>query len=308
MEEKLKKQPTTTGNIEGIENTSCCAPSCCSADEPAVSHAPKTEILAAAPSLTQAEALKETVRQKYGEIAVKGGNCCGPTDTSMMMNEDYTQLEGYTPEADLGLGCGIPTEVADIQPGDRVLDLGSGAGNDVFVARSLVGESGQVIGVDMTPDMIAKANANNAQLGFPNVEFRLGEIEDLPVRENRIDVVVSNCVMNLVPDKLKAYQEVHRVLKPGGHFSISDIVIEGELPAEFRQAAELYVGCVAGAIDKTAYMDIIQQAGFEYPEIVKSRSIVLPDELLKQYLNEELYQQFKQAQIGILSVTVKGTK
>jgi SAM-dependent methyltransferase len=195
------------------------------------------------------------VRQKYSEIALQdkesnqtsccGSGCCS-TEVSNIMTDDYSMLEGYNPDADLGLGCGLPTQFAKIKKGDVVIDLGSGAGNDAFIARHETGESGKVIGIDFTPAMISRARQNAESRGFNNVEFRQGDIEEMPVSSGAADVIVSNCVLNLVPNKDAVIKEIFRVLKPGGHFSISDIVLEGELPAEIREAAEMYAGCVAG--------------------------------------------------------------
>jgi arsenite methyltransferase len=209
--------------------------------------------------------LKAIVREKYTEVAVASSSCCGPADCcapgGIDFSEGYEGLAGYAQEADLGLGCGLPTEYARIQPGDTVLDLGSGAGNDVFIARQLTGPEGKVIGVDMTEAMIAKARANQRKLGYDNVEFILGDIEALPLPNGAVDIAISNCVMNLVPDKAKAYREVFRVLRPGGHFSISDIVLQGELPPQLQQAAVAYAGCVAGAMQKEEYLAVIAQCG-----------------------------------------------
>ena len=260
--------------------------------------------------------IKETVQEKYGEIAEKkraeipagccGASCgCGDTD---IMADDYSGLKGYVPDADLGLGCGLPTEFAKIKTGDTVIDLGSGAGNDAFVARSVVGETGKVIGVDFTSKMIARARTNAEKLKYSNVEFRLGDLEDLPVNENVADVVVSNCVFNLVPNKAKAFRETFRVLKPGGHFSISDIVIEGTLPDELKKAAEMYVGCVAGAINKMDYLDMIYQAGFRKISLQKEKVIDLSDETIAAYLNEEQMKVYKESGPRILSITVYGEK
>src|ERR1017187_5117937 len=202
------------------------------------------------------ENLKKLGKEKYSEIAGQSkeqnqSSCCGSgscsTEVYNIMSEDYTKLAGYNPDADLGLGCGLPTEFAQIKKGDTVVDLGSGAGNDCFVARALTGESGKVIGIDMTEAMIDKARENAEKLGFNNVEFRFGDIEKIPVVVNRADVVISNCVLNLVPDKRKAFQEIFRILKPNGHFSISDVVLVGNLPQSLQQASEMYVGCVSGA-------------------------------------------------------------
>jgi SAM-dependent methyltransferase len=215
------------------------------------------------PEISGPDEIKDLVRTKYAEIALQdkasnAASCCGAgprtwygpetSGPNAIFSDDYSALKGYNPDADLGLGCGLPTQFAGINPGDTVLDLGSGAGNDCFVARHETGADGRVIGVDFTPEMIAKAKANAAKLGFQNVEFRQGDIEALPLTSNIVDVVVSNCVLNLVPDKRKAFSEVLRVLKPNGHFSISDVVLRGELPDQLQQAAEMYAGCVSGAL------------------------------------------------------------
>jgi arsenite methyltransferase len=261
--------------------------------------------------------IKNQVKNKYGEIALQtkqgcgcgGGSCCSGEDIDYtIMSENYSGLDGYVADADMGLGCGLPTQHAGIQQGDTVVDLGAGAGNDVFVARSIVGESGRVIGVDMTDEMVLKANLNNQKLGYKNVEFKLGEIEDLPVAESTTDVVVSNCVLNLVPDKEKAFVEIFRILKPGGHFCISDIVLEGNLPDSLKEAAELYAGCVSGAIQKNEYLNIIKNSGFQNTEIKSTKKIDFPDELLTPYLTSDQMADFKKANIGIYSITVVGVK
>lgn len=261
--------------------------------------------------------LKELVKEKYGEIALQsktqnqssccGSGACGHVDFSIMA-EDYTNLLGYNADADLKLGCGIPTEFAQIKEGNTVVDLGSGAGNDCFVARSIVGESGRVIGIDMTEPMLEKANKNVKALGFTNVEFRLGDIENMPIENNTADVVVSNCVMNLVPDKHKAFAETFRILKSGGHFSISDIVLVGELPEGLRKEAALYAGCVSGAIQKEEYLGIIRSAGFTNIIIQKERLITLPNEILSHYLSVEQLRDFKKNRIGIFSINVYADK
>src|SRR6187401_2651369 len=208
--------------------------------------------------------VKELVKQKYSEIALQDkeanqSSCCGSgccsTEVYNIMADDYTQLEGYNPDADLGLGCGLPTQFANIKKGDVVIDLGSGAGNDAFIARHETGETGKVIGIDFTPAMIEKARHNAEVRGFNNVEFRQGDIEEIPASADTADVIVSNCVLNLVPDKDAVIKEIFRVLKPGGHFSISDIVLEGILPTALKEAAEMYVGCVSGAIQKQVYLE-----------------------------------------------------
>ena len=262
------------------------------------------------------EELKQIVHDKYAAIAERGtlpdGSspsailCCGEGDCSFA--EDYTQVGGYQADADLGLGCGLPTEHARIQAGDTVVDLGSGAGNDCFVARSLVGESGQVIGVDMTPAMIDKARKNAKKLGFDNVTFHYGEIEDLPLKDNTADVVVSNCVLNLVPNKAQAFRETFRILKPGGHFSISDVVLRGELPEKLRESAELYAGCVAGALLQEEYLQEVKHAGFQNIQIQKEHQITLSDELLAEHLSMEEISRFKEGDQGIFSITVYGEK
>jgi len=224
------------------------------------------------------------------------------------MNEDYSHIEGYNAEADLSLGCGLPTLFAKIQQGDTVIDLGSGAGNDCFVARHETGETGKVIGIDFTEAMINKARTNAEKLGYNNVEFRQGDIEKMPVSDDVADVIVSNCVLNLVPDKAKVIAEIYRVLKPGGHFSISDIVLVGELPEKLKQDAEMYAGCVAGAIQKETYINLIAASGFVDIKIQKEKAILLPDEILKNYLNEEALASFKNSNRGIFSITVFARK
>jgi SAM-dependent methyltransferase len=224
------------------------------------------------------------------------------------MSDEYDHLDGYNPDADLKLGCGLPTEFARIQTGDTVVDLGSGAGNDCFVARHETGATGRVIGIDFTEAMIEKARENADKLGFNNVEFRLGDIEHLPLAANRADVVVSNCVMNLVPDKTKAFSEVYRILKPGGHFSISDIVLTGVLPETIRTAAEMYAGCVAGAMQKDDYLNVLVDAGFTNIVVQKEKPIVIPDDLLKNYLSDADISRYKSNQNIIHSITVYGEK
>src|SRR3954466_1058944 len=226
--------------------------------------------------------VKELVRQKYSEIALQDkktnqSSCCGSgcctSEVYNIMSDDYSQLDGYNPDADLGLGCGLPTQFAKIKKGDVVIDLGSGAGNDAFIARNETGETGKVIGIDFTPAMIERARQNAEVRGFNNVEFRQGDIERMPVTANTADVIVSNCVLNLVPNKYAVMKEIYRVLKPGGHFSISDIVLEGELPGQIKQAAEMYAGCVSGAIQKQVYLELIEGSGFKNITVQKDKSI-----------------------------------
>lgn len=263
--------------------------------------------------------IKKTVRDKYAAIANQPkeqnlSSCCGATsfccgdDVYNIMADDYSKLEGYNPDADLGLGCGLPTEFAKIKEGDTVIDLGSGAGNDVFVARRLTGEKGRVIGVDFTEPMIARARENAEKLGFNNVEFRQGDIEDMPITSNKADVIVSNCVLNLVPNKHKVFSEIYRVLKPGGHFSISDIVLEGALPQKWKEVAELYAGCVSGAIQKQEYLDIIKEAGFKNIALQKDKVIHIPDDILANYLSAEEVAEYKKGTTRITSITVYAEK
>jgi len=257
------------------------------------------------------------VREKYSAIALQdkdtnASSCCGSgccsTEVYNIMSDDYSRLEGYNADADLGLGCGLPTQFANIKKGDVVIDLGSGAGNDAFVARAETGEKGKVIGIDFTPAMIDKARQNAEKLGYHNVEFRQGDIEKMPVTANIADVIVSNCVLNLVPNKFGVIREMHRVLKPGGHFSISDIVLDGTLPPKIRQAAEMYAGCVSGAIQKQAYLELIDVNGFKNVILQKEKVIHIPDDILSQYLSAEEITTFRASGTGILSVTVYGEK
>lgn len=263
------------------------------------------------------EEIKEMVKQKYSEIALQdqdtnASSCCGSggcsTEVYNIMSDEYGHLDGYNPDADLKLGCGLPTEFAKIKLGNTVVDLGSGAGNDCFVGRHETGESGKVIGIDFTEAMIDKARNNAEKLGFNNVEFRLGDIEKIPVTSNVADVVVSNCVMNLVPDKIKAFSEVYRILKPGGHFSISDIVLTGELPDKIKNAAEMYAGCVASAIQKEEYLQIIKDAGFKNSVLQKEKPIIVPADILKNYLTKEEIETYTAAKTNIYSITVYAEK
>lgn len=267
--------------------------------------------------MSKEQALKEVVKDRYGRIAEQGravnaASCCGATTPSNkvynIMMDDYSGKEGYHEAADLGLGCGLPTEFAQIHQGDTVIDLGSGAGNDCFVARHETGPNGKVIGIDFTPAMIRKARENAEKLGYNNVEFREGDIDDMPVSDEMADVVVSNCVLNLVPNKEKVVREIFRVLKPGGHFSISDIVLVGELPDALRADAEMYAGCVAGAIQKDAYLGLIDTSGFTSIQVQKEKTIDIPDDILSTYLDAEALTQFRAGQTGIFSITVYAEK
>ena len=264
------------------------------------------------------DTIKDIVKEKYSAIAKQTkqeneGSCCGATSCCSVVDytvfsENYEQLEGYNPDADLGLGCGLPTEFAGIKPGNTVLDLGSGAGNDCFIARALVGETGYVAGIDFTEAMIEKARENARKMGYSNVDFILGDIEDIPVKFGVVDVVVSNCVLNLVPDKPKAFSEIFRVLKQGGHFCISDVVLEGELPHGLKEDAAMYAGCVSGALKRNEYLSIISEAGFKNIEIKKEKKIELPDDLLLNYMSNDELSSFKNGSTGIFSITVTADK
>lgn len=275
-----------------------------------------------------ADELKQAVKEKYAQISRQSreqnaSSCCGvgcgcgpeagsdaapDTVEYAVFADSYDELEGYSKEADLGLGCGLPTEFARISEGDTVVDLGSGAGNDCFVARSVAGDSGRVIGLDMVEEMVEKARANAEKLGYDNVEFVLGDIEDMPLEDGVADVVVSNCVLNLVPDKRKAFAETYRILRRGGHFSISDVVIRGELPEALREDAEMYAGCVSGAIDKEDYLGIVRDAGFRNLTVQKEKEITLPDDILRHYFDGPELDDFRNSGTGIFSITLYAEK
>ena len=263
------------------------------------------------------EEIKEVVREKYAEIAnqsktVNESSCCGVGSCTgvdyTVFSEDYSKLKGYNPDADLGLGCGLPTEFALIKEGDVVIDLGSGAGNNAFVARAIAGDKGKVIGIDFTNEMINKARENADKLGFNNVEFRKGDIENMPVTANKADVIISNCVLNLVPDKEKAFKEIFRVLKPGGHFSVSDVVASGELPASIKSGAELYAGCVSGAIIKEEYLGLIEKTGFDNIKVQKERVIEIPDDIYLKFITVDELKKFKESGVNLISINVYADK
>ena len=275
----------------------------------------------------ESKKLKALVREKYSEIALlsdegEAAGCCGPTgccnpgtrdqtgDSTYfnIMAESYEGQKGYQRDADLSLGCGIPVEFADFKPGQSVLDLGSGAGNDIFVARSLVGETGRLTGLDFSEAMIRKARANAEKMGCENIDFIVGDIEDIPLESGRFDVVLSNCVLNLVPDKRTAFAEIFRVLKSGGHFSISDIVLEGTIPEPIQKAAEAYVGCVSGAMQKEEYLEIVRSGGFSNVLVRKEREIVIPHDWLIRLLGEEQATILKTHHFRVLSITINGKK
>ena len=265
----------------------------------------------------KAEELKLVVKEKYGKIALQnssenacsgGSSCCGPGVDYTVFSEKYDNKEGYNADADLNLGCGIPTDFAQIKVGNHILDLGSGAGNDCFVARAIVGDSGKVTGLDMTEPMIVKARENCAKLKFENVDFILGDIEDMPFDDKKFDVVISNCVLNLVPDKTKAFSEIFRVLKPGGHFCVSDVVIKGKLSEKMKKDAEMYAGCVSGASEMSEYLKIVDNSGFLNIKIHKQKEIKLPDSLLAEYNDANELDSYRAGDTGIFSITVSAKK
>ena len=224
--------------------------------------------------------IKEIVKKRYSEIAKKSGSCCptcGPcgydvTEQAKRIGYSEKELERIPKEAVMGLGCGNPTALADLKDGEVVLDLGAGAGIDVFLAANKVGANGYVIGIDMTEGMIRKSNELAKKYGYKNVEFKIGEIESLPVEDNSVDVIISNCVINLSPDKLRTYQEAYRVLKPKGKVLISDLVTEGKLPEEIRKNSDAWASCIAGALEKKEYIEIIRKAGFRDVRIVSQNT------------------------------------
>lgn len=247
--------------------------------------------------------IKDSVKQHYADIAKGSASCCSTGETSCCGPDcsDVTNLShGYSIEdlaklpdgADLGLGCGNPLSLIDIQTGWKVLDLGSGAGIDVFLTAKRVGDKGKAVGLDMTDEMLAKARNNADKGGFKNVEFVKGEIEALPFADNTFDLVISNCVINLVPDKAQAYKEIRRVLKPGGHFAIADMATRGQMPEEIRKSAEAWAGCIAGALDLEGYLKTIREVGFSDVEA--------------KFVNE--YDYAKSEDYALLSVGLVGTK
>jgi len=217
--------------------------------------------------------VKAHVKRKYGEIAQTGGSCCpecclSATDTALQTGYSKDDLRDIPEASIMGLGCGNPVALAGLKEGETVLDLGSGAGIDVFLAAKKVGPKGKVIGVDMTKEMVVRARAAALERGYGNVEFRLGEIENLPVEDSSADIVISNCVINLSLDKERVFREAYRVLKPGGRIMISDLVSEGEMPDEIRRSLDAWAGCVAGALEKSLYLDTIRRAGFKAVKIL----------------------------------------
>lgn len=265
--------------------------------------------------------IKKIVRENYGKVAKEDSSCCGSCSPTADMDHVSKKM-GYTDEelaavpkgANLGLGCGNPIALASLQEGETVLDLGSGAGFDCFLAAGKVGKNGKVIGVDMTPEMVAKAQENARKGNYPNVEFRLGDIEKLPVSDNSVDIVISNCVINLAPDKGQVFKEIFRVLKPGGRLMISDIVLLEKLPDSIRKSVEAYVGCIAGAVEKDKYLTFIKEAGFNDVKIMAENTIpadsMINDPMVKKIMDDlkmpkELFQKMA---ASIASAKIFGVK
>jgi len=263
--------------------------------------------------------LKELVKQQYNALALAADDkqkcCCNPLAPAKpfekfytIMSEDYSHLKGYEPDADLGVGCGLPTQYARIQKGDTVVDLGSGAGNDCFIAREETGETGKVIGIEFASQMLIKARANATKRGFTNIEFLEGDIENMPLPDKTADVVVSNCVLNLLPRKDKIFKEIYRVLKPNGHFCISDVVLSGFFPKEFTDNAAMYAGCIASAIQRDEYLGEIEKAGFSEIKVERTKTVEIPDDVLRENLDEATIQKYKAGNVGIYSITVTGKR
>ncbi len=263
--------------------------------------------------------LKDKIKDSYTQVLSNQAiGCCGQTSNQSQnygcgshdntFAEDYSNQPGYHEEADYGLGCGIPINFAGISEGDIVLDLGSGAGNDAFIASTLTGSEGRVIGVDITPAMIEKANKNKKKLQAHNVEFRLADIEELDIKEGSVDVVISNCVLNMVFDKLATYQSIYKVLRPGGHFSVSDIVMSVALTENLKNITALYAGCIAGAATKDQYLEIIKEAGFRDIAIKSEKVIDLPDEFMLRHVTAEELFEYRASGNEVLSITVNGWK
>jgi arsenite methyltransferase len=254
----------------------------------------------------ESDKIKEEVKKDYGVIAKqccsKSKKCCSKAA------EDYSNLQGYVPSANLSLGCGRPTNYAELREGDTVLDLGCGAGNDCFVARALVGPTGKVIGIDMTEEMIQKARENVEITKFNNVEFRMGEIEKMPVVTKTIDAIISNCVLNLVPDKSKAFAEMFRVLKDGGHFSVSDMVTMGKIPEGMQKEAITICRCMASAIPLDLYLSMLKTAGFTGIKVQTQKKIEIPKDMLVKFFNEADATNYMKLEVGIYSSTIYAEK
>ncbi|MBP2029110.1 ubiquinone/menaquinone biosynthesis C-methylase UbiE [Methanohalophilus levihalophilus] len=272
--------------------------------------------------------VKKLVKKEYGEVAKHGSSCCGslnlccsPTDVAQDISKEIgyseSEMSSVPGGSNLGLGCGNPTAIASLQEGETVLDLGSGAGFDCFLAAGKVGPKGVVIGVDMTPEMLEKARENARKSEYENIEFRLGEIEALPVADNSVDVVISNCVINLSPSKADVFREIFRVLKPGGRFAISDIVLLQDIPESIKQSAAAYVSCISGAILKSDYLDLIENTGFKDIEIIEEVrypfdlvAAILPPEELEKILGEAnlSMEEARSFADSVISIKIHGIK
>ena len=256
---------TSPRRTVSASDSSCCAPDCCSNEG-------ATPTRTADATTMSPEELRHLVRDKYGDIARGRTEGCGCAAVDMQaLGYSSDQAAGVPTGADLGLGCGNPLQHAEVKVGETVLDLGSGAGLDAFLAAREVGTTGTVIGVDMTPDMLDRARSNAERIGADNVEFRLGEIESLPVPDDHVDVIISNCVINLSPDKPRVFSEALRVLRPGGRLVVSDLVLRTELPDDIASSVTAYVGCVAGASRRDEYLRLVREAGFERVEVLEEK-------------------------------------
>jgi len=273
------------------------------------------------------EEIKKVVRKGYAEIAKKGSSCCAPVSSccgDVTLADDISKKIGYADEelksvpegANLGLGCGNPVALASLREGETILDLGSGAGFDCFLAANKVGKKGKVIGVDMTPEMIEKARENTKKDNYENVEFRLGEIENIPAADNSVDVVISNCVINLSPDKKRVFKEAFRALKPRGRLMVSDIVLLKELPEFIKNNAEAYISCLSGAIMKDEYIKTIREAGFHEVKIIDEKSFpiewLVEDPTAREIINKIKtsvpIEKLKEIGNSIVSIKVEGKK
>ncbi|HAY37388.1 MAG TPA: arsenite S-adenosylmethyltransferase [Bacteroidetes bacterium] len=253
------------------------------------------------------EGVKEQVRSRYAETATTGGGC-GCSAENPFNLDSYDEMDGYESIVDLGLGCGIPTEQADIMIGHDVLDLGSGGGIDAFVARTLVGPTGSVTGVDLTDEMVSLARLNADKLGYDNVRFLQGDIENLPFEDASFDRIISNCVINLVPNKEKVFAEMHRALRLGGSFTVSDVVLDGELPPAIRQSAEAYAGCVSGAVTREDYLNTLKRVGFFDVQVLKEHEVVLSDADLAGLASPDEIAQFRNSGARVVSLTFTGSR
>lgn len=271
------------------------------------------------------EKVKKEVRKRYAKVAKTSGSCCASNISCCSAppsNEQISKLVGYSEEemesvpqgANLGLGCGNPTALASLKEGERVLDLGSGAGFDCFLAARKVGAKGKVIGVDMTPEMLDKARANAKKGKYSNVEFRLGEIENLPVADNAVDIIISNCVINLAPDKKRVFEEAYRVLAPNGRIMVSDIVLLEPLPKSVQKSVEAYAGCIAGAEIKDKYIELIRTAGFQEVKVLEEKNYpleyIVSEDTLKDAikLTKITDQELKATAKSVVSVKVSAVK